>query len=231
MSARTRWRLSTRGIGTGQTYPPLDAGSHGRALLVSDLAHGPGAIGEVSNQRPFRGAVVDEGADVMSEWFGVSWSSLAGVVLSTAAMFAVTVLRVRLAGRRTVAQLSAFDAVVTIAIGSVIAGAILLPQASFAKGVATLVTLLFLQVTVAALRRQSPRFRRLLEFSPEVVARDGVFHLPTALLSSQLTDEELAACCANMVSSTSGDVAVAVLEANGSISVLRRSEPGGPLLP
>ncbi len=110
---------------------------------------------------------------------------------------------------------------IAIAIGSVIAGTILSPEASFAQGVAALVTLLFLQVTVAA----------LLEFPPEVGARDGVLHLPTALLSSQLTDAELGSLLRQHGVFDLRDVAVAMLEANGSISVLRTSEPGGPHLP
>ena len=167
----------------------------------------------------------------MSEWFGATWSTLGWVVLTTASMFAVTVLGVRLAGRRTVAQLSAFDAVVTIAIGSVIAGTVLSPDPSLAQGVVALTTLLSLQVVVAALRRRSRRLRRILEFTPEVVARDGVLQLPTSLLSSQLTDEELGSLLRQRGVFDVRDIAVALLEPTGNISIVRISEPTGPLVP
>lgn len=167
----------------------------------------------------------------MSDWFGAGWSTVGWVVLTTMAMYAATVLSVRLAGRRTVAQLSAFDAVVTIAIGSIIAGTVLSPDPSLAQGVAALVTLLSLQVVVAALRLRSSRLSRLLEFEPEVVARDGVLHLPTALLSSQLTDQELGSLLRQRGIFDLRNVAVAVLEPDGSISVVRTSEPTGPLVP
>ncbi len=55
----------------------------------------------------------------MKEWFVASWDVVGFVVLSTVAMYLSVLIGVRIAGRRTLAQLSAFDAVVTIALGSI----------------------------------------------------------------------------------------------------------------
>ena len=167
----------------------------------------------------------------MSEWFTASWSTLGWVVATTTAMYAVTVAAVRIAGRRTVAQLSAFDAVVTIALGSIVAGTVLSPQASLAQGVAAVLTLLALQVLVAWTRRRVPALRRFLEFEPEVIVRDGALELPSGLLSSQLTDEELGSRLRRQGVFDVSDLALVVLEPDGRISIVPEGSQDRPLVP
>jgi hypothetical protein len=57
----------------------------------------------------------------MDEWLGASWRTVGFVVVGTVATYLSTLVAIRLAGRRTVAQLSSFDIVVTVAIGSLVA--------------------------------------------------------------------------------------------------------------
>lgn len=167
----------------------------------------------------------------MSEWFTASWSTLGWVVATTAAMYVVTVAAVRVAGRRTVAQLSAFDAVVTIALGSIVAGTVLSPEPSLAQGVAAVLTLLLLQVVVAWTRQRVPSLRRCLEFEPELVVRDGRPDLPSGLLTSQLTDEELGSKLRKHGVFDMGDLATVWLEPDGRISIVPRGSEDRPLVP
>lgn len=167
----------------------------------------------------------------MSEWFTASWSTLGWVVASTAAMYAITVAAVRVAGRRTVAQLSAFDAVVTIALGSIVAGTVLSPQPRLTQGVAAVLTLLTLQVLVAWTRQRVGPLRRYLEFEPELVVRDGTLELPSGLLSSQLTDEELGSRLRRQGVFDISDLAAVVLEPDGRISIVPKGSEHRPLAP
>ncbi|HVL81665.1 MAG TPA: DUF421 domain-containing protein, partial [Actinomycetota bacterium] len=100
-------------------------------------------------------------------------SSLLVVAVSTAVFYVISVAGLRLAGRRTLAEMSAFDWVVTVAIGSMIANASLNPSVSVAEGTAGLATLLTLQGLVAAVRRRSGKARRLTDFEPVILVHDG----------------------------------------------------------
>lgn len=153
------------------------------------------------------------------------WSAVGTVVISTVAIYLTAVVSIRLVGRRTVAQLSAFDVVVTIALGSVVATTAVSSSTSYAEGAAALVTLLALQVTVAWARRRFARLRRLLEFAPEVVVSSGTIDLPRSLWRSQLTEDELWSQLRQRGIFDTESVVLAVLEPSGQLSVLRRGEP------
>lgn len=127
----------------------------------------------------------------MSDWFGSSWETVAYVVLSTAAIYCSSLLAIRVAGRRTVAQLSSFDIVVTIALGSLIASTAVSKDPSYVQGMTAVATLLLLQVLAAAARQRWAAARRLLDFAPYVVVRDGDVHLPTTPFGPQMTRDEL----------------------------------------
>jgi uncharacterized membrane protein YcaP (DUF421 family) len=168
----------------------------------------------------------------MAQWFGASWSTVGFVVASTLAMYVTLLVAIRIAGRRTVAQLSAFDVIITVALGSLLASTVVSAEPSYAQATTAVVTLLVLQVVVAALRRRSEVARRLLEFEPEVVVRDGEIRLPTGLMTSQLSEGELRSRLRQHGTFDDEPLALVVLEPSGRISVRRRSGQGdGSFLP
>lgn len=146
---------------------------------------------------------------------------------SAVVVYVVAVVAVRLAGRRTLAQMSAFDVVVTIAIGSIVASMTLPSQASVADGVAVLLTLLFLQVVVAAARQRSPLVQRILDFAPEVVVRDGDVHVGRSPSSAQLTRAELETLLRQKGLTTTAEASVVVLEPTGRVPMLAREDDDG----
>jgi uncharacterized membrane protein YcaP (DUF421 family) len=123
--------------------------------------------------------------------FGSTWWHLASIAAVTAIMYVSVLIAVRVAGRRTLAQLSAFDVVVSIALGTILGSTVVSPSISYSEGLAAVLTLLVLQVGLGAARRSSPRLRRLLDFRPIAVADGGRARLPGGWLGPQLTDEDL----------------------------------------
>lgn len=160
----------------------------------------------------------------MAEWFGASWSTIGWVAATTVAMYLTLLAAVRVAGRRTVAQLSAFDVIVTISLGSLLASTITSPDPSYVGATTAVCTLLALQMAVAFVRRRSAWARRLLEFEPEEVARDGHLTLPTGVFSSQLSEDELRSRLRQHGVRDLDRVAVVLLEPSGRISVEPRGE-------
>ena len=162
----------------------------------------------------------------MAEWFGASWKTIGYVIAGTVATYLSTMVAVRLAGRRTVAELSAFDVVVTVAIGSLVASTAVSSDPSYAQGMTALVTLLLLQVGIAAVRQRSATVRRLLDFKPETVVDGGRVDLPTGPLSSQITWDELESKLRQRGIFDLENVALVVVEPTGELSVRRRLSDG-----
>ena len=119
----------------------------------------------------------------------VTWWSSADQVLGTAASTLIVYLgvlaAVRVAGRRTVSQLSAFDAVPTIALGSVLATTVLPSHVSIADGFSAAATLLLAQVIVGAVRQRWSWARRMVDFDAQVVVRRGDLSLQRGPTSAQ----------------------------------------------
>lgn len=158
----------------------------------------------------------------MSEWLGATWSAAGFVALTAAAMYVSIVVAVRIAGRRTLSQLSAFDAVVTIALGSMLATTILSRDVSYIEGLTGVITLITLQVIVGALRRRFDRLRRILDFEPVVLIEDSVEQQRTGLFGAQMTDTELRSALRARGIFDVSEVDKAILEPNGEVSALRR---------
>lgn len=155
------------------------------------------------------------------------WSSFdqfVQTVVATVLIYAGAVAALRLAGRRTLAQMSAFDVVVTIAIGSTIASTVVPPSPAVSDGLAVLGTMLASQVALAAVRQRFPRTQRVLDFRPRTIFRNGTFDLRSSPASAQVTYEELFSLLRREGIFDLADVHLVVLEPTGNISVAR-SEP------
>jgi uncharacterized membrane protein YcaP (DUF421 family) len=98
---------------------------------------------------------------------GLGWVALKAVLL-----FTVAVLGLRIAERRTLAQLGVFDVTVAVAIGSIIGRTATAASTSFATGAVALVTLLVVHRLVALARRH-PRFARAIDHPPRVLVANG----------------------------------------------------------
>ena len=155
------------------------------------------------------------------------WSSLAqtgDVAVRTVMAYAVALVLVRLAGRRTLAQLSAFDIIVTIAAGTVVGSTALPSSPAVSDGITVLVTLMLMQVVLAAARQRSSAVRRILDFSPRPVVRDGELDLRRSPTSAQLTRTDVEAQLRRQGVTDLADVRLAVLEPTGKLSVLPPGE-------
>ena len=155
----------------------------------------------------------------MGEWFGSSLATIGWVAATTAAMYVTTLLSVRIAGRRTLAQLSAFDIIVTIALGSVIATTTVQKAASYAQGTTVVLTLLVLQTILAAARQRFSAVARIVDFSPEVVVDKGRLTLRRTPLGPQLTEDELMSRLREKGVFGVDTVRVVILEPGGSVSL------------
>lgn len=157
----------------------------------------------------------------MADWIIKDWDE-AGFVLLTAVVLQLAILlMIRLVGLRSLSKMSGADFVTTIALGSLLASAVLNPSPSLAIAIAGLVSLLGLKLAIAAARKRLPGAQALADNSPRYLMLDGRI-LEAGLRATNVTREDLHAKLREANVWTYDQVIAVVLEATGDISVVRR---------
>ncbi len=152
-----------------------------------------------------------------------SLQGLLRVVVVSALAYAFLILVLRLAGKRSLAKLNAFDLVVTVALGSTLATILLSRDVALVEGVLAFCMLALLQWMVSRLSISSRRFRSLVRSQPRLLVEDGQLR-EAAMVSERVTPAEIDAAIRNAGVGRIEDVAAVVLETDGSMSVIRRSD-------
>ena len=141
------------------------------------------------------------------------------IVLRTAAIYLVILLGLRAAGKREIGQMTVFDLVVLLLIANAVQNAMVGPDVSLTGGILAALVLLGLNALVAWMRLRWPWLRRLVEGSPTVLVLHG------EVISKNLRREgvdqiSLEAALREHGVAEVKDVEMAVLEVDGSISVV-----------
>ncbi|HEU5399863.1 MAG TPA: YetF domain-containing protein [Terriglobales bacterium] len=149
-----------------------------------------------------------------------SFVVLAGILGRTACIYVLVLLGVRLTGKREVGQMTPFDLVLLLLLSNAVQNAMTGPDTSLAGGVIAALTLLVLNYVVAEWSGLNRRFRRLVQGSPSLLIHNGA--LVTAHLAKEhVTVDEIQRACREHGISEITDVALGVLEVDGSISLLK----------
>lgn len=157
-------------------------------------------------------------------WFH-AWYDLVRVAAVGASAYLTVVLILRVAGKRTLAKLNAFDLVVTVALGSTLATILLSKDVSWAEGAVGLLVLALLQSVVAGVTRRRPWLRKLVTARPTLLLRDGC-PVTEALRSERVTMDEVRQAVRATGSGDLSSIAAVVLESDGSLSVIPGSKAG-----
>ena len=91
-----------------------------------------------------------------SMWFN-DWATVWRTVAVGAAAYVAMVLLLRISGNRTLSKMNAFDFVVTVAMGSILATILLSRDVALAEGIAAMALLVALQFAVTWLGVRSER--------------------------------------------------------------------------
>ena len=158
----------------------------------------------------------------------MDWTGFLDVGLRAILGYAVLLLIVRFSGNRTLAKLRAFDLVVTIALGSLLATAVTDRDAPISHVLLAVACLVALQWLVAALSARSERFNRLVTSRSILLYEGGAFDRK-ALRRARVTPEQVEGAARQAGHVGMATVAGAWLEENGSISIVpHRSVAAGP---
>lgn len=150
---------------------------------------------------------------------GIPWTHL---VIRAVIIYVVFFIGLRLFGKRELGQFTTFDLVLVLLVANALQPAITGPDNSVTGGAIIIAVLLVFNRGVAALRRRWPWFDALIEPPPTVVVQDGEISKPALEKEGlSITDVEMA-IREHGVNKLS-DVKQAVLENDGSISVVTKS--------
>lgn len=161
----------------------------------------------------------------MAPW----WMDLMGVALTAVAAYFWLVFVLRLAGKRSLSKLNAFDFAVTVAFGSALATIIISRDVGMVRGGAALGMLALLQFGVSKLSLKSKLVRRSVRSSPTLLVRDGMVYT-RALNHERITADEIAEAIRKSGQGRLDRVGAMVLETDGSFSVIPASRENLDLL-
>lgn len=141
-------------------------------------------------------------------------------VLRAAAIYLVLLVLFKVAGRRTLAELTTFDLVLLMVIGEATQQALLGDDFSLTNAVMVIVTLIAIDIGFSLVKQRSTWFTRVLDGGPTVLVEEGqVLH--KRLKHARLDEGDIL----EAARSTQGLVEIrqirfAILERNGKISVI-----------
>lgn len=145
--------------------------------------------------------------------------ALRGVILSAAALLWV-VLLIRINGLRSLSKMTNFDFVMTVALGSLVAGA---AQATdwkgFAQAMVAMAGLFLIQFLSAQIRKASDTAEDVMQNDPVFLMRDGEF-FDRALERTRVAKSDLIAKLREANALDLSQVRAVVLETTGDVSVL-----------
>jgi uncharacterized membrane protein YcaP (DUF421 family) len=144
-------------------------------------------------------------------------------VLRTGIIYLLVLIGVRLSGKREVGQMTPFDLTLLLLLSNSVQNAMTGPDTSLAGGAVAACTLLVLNYGVAAVSGSNRRLRRLIQGEPSLLVHDGKV-IESHMARERVSLDELHRALREHGINSCDQVALAVLEVDGSISCLKYDE-------
>ena len=150
-------------------------------------------------------------------------SGLPEIVLRTAIVYLFLVVVLRLSGKREVGQLSILELIVILVISDAVQNSMVGENTTVWGGLVAVLTLVGLDKGIGLVSERSKRVRQALEGEPRLLVRDGRL-MEKALREEKVDAEDVRTAVRAHGLARIEDVRMAVLETDGSISVIPRDD-------
>ncbi len=157
-------------------------------------------------------------------WFD-TWESIVRTAVLTTLGYCAMILLLRVSGKRTLSKMNAFDFIVTIALGSILASLALNKSISLADGVSAIALLIGFQFVLTWLSVRIKAVKGLLTSNPSLLFYNGEF-LHQAMKKERITVEEIYSASRQKGIAVLDEVAMVVLETTGDITIIKKLEKG-----
>jgi uncharacterized membrane protein YcaP (DUF421 family) len=147
------------------------------------------------------------------------WSGIGRTLMVGLAAYAGVIVFVRLAGKRTLSKLNAFDLIITVALGSTLATILLSEDVALAEGLVAFALLIGLQFVITWLSVRTAFVPQLVKSEPSLLVYRG-HQRDEALREQRVSQAEVLQAVRQQGFATVADVHAVVLETDGSFSVI-----------
>jgi uncharacterized membrane protein YcaP (DUF421 family) len=151
--------------------------------------------------------------------------TLLEIALRTGVIYLLVLIGIRISGKREVGQMTPFDLVLLLLLSNSVQNAMTGPDTSLAGGAIAATTLLILNYLVAEVSGGNRRFRKYIQGEPSLLVHNGQV-LEAHLAKEHVSMDELERALREHGVATYKEAALAVLEVDGSISVLKYDDIG-----
>lgn len=162
------------------------------------------------------------------------YSFLLEIVFRVVVMFLLLLILLRVAGKRGVKQLSIFEMVIIIALGSAVGDPMLYENVGLLPGVVVIIAVIILYRIITILVAKIKPLERLIEGEPKLIIQNGEFVLDSLNKEHLAADEFYSELRLKSVEHL-GQVKYAYLETTGNISTFFMEDElvnyGLPILP
>ncbi|HET8859340.1 DUF421 domain-containing protein [Marivirga sp.] len=154
-------------------------------------------------------------------WFD-NWDNIFRIICVTPLAYISMVILLRVSGKRTLSKMNAFDLVVTIALGSVLASVALNKKIPFAEGVTAFIVFIGFQFLFTWLSVRINKFKTLITSTPSLIFYKGDF-LHSAMKKERITVEEVYSTARQNGYSNLDEIDFMILETTGDIAIIKKN--------
>ena len=159
----------------------------------------------------------------LRNWFYDPSDPVLPIVLSIVAIFIVLGICTRFGRLRSLSQMTGFDFGVNVAVGSIIASAVLSKDPSVFRAAVALVTIFAMQIVYSIIRRRVPGIDDPSSQPPHVVYANGGF-VEKAMTATKFTRENVFQAVRAAGKRNMEEVAFVIAEPTGSLNVFGKSD-------
>jgi uncharacterized membrane protein YcaP (DUF421 family) len=153
------------------------------------------------------------------------WSGLIRLIAVGIPAYVALILLLRISGKRTLSKFNAFDLIVTVAFGSMLASALLNSDRALADVIGAFALLVLLQFVITWSSVRWSAVHALVKAKPQLLYHRGEF-LHDALRRERITETEVLAAIRSQGNGSTSGVDSVVLETDGTFSVVTNVEQG-----
>ena len=139
--------------------------------------------------------------------------------LRSVALYVIMLVVIRLLGKRTIGNFSAFDLLVALMLGEVV-DEIIYGDVNFTQGLTAIIVIAAAKYATSYLSYASDRWNRILDGTPRILMRNGNMD-PKGLKHEMVNQKELLAALRLNGISDAREVKLATMEVDGLISVIK----------
>ena len=153
----------------------------------------------------------------------MSGTSLYEIAFRTGFVYLALLLGLRLTGKRQVGQMTPFDFLLLLLLANAVQNAMTGPDTSLQGGLVAAGTLIGLNMIVAWTVRRSAKAEQVIEGSPTILIRRGQI-ISVNLVKEGITRDDLQRTLREHGVETVEEVRSAILEVDGTVSVIKEDE-------